>query len=85
MSILIWNGNLIDMEKNVNDALERTRLNSTIHVLQAEVEYLSLERTRLLEDVERYRKETERLQNLWYDALQYQMFPPVKVETIKLG
>lgn len=69
----------------MGDSLEITILKATIRSLETEVANLSVFNTRLLQDADRYRNETERLQNLWYDACANQIFPPVQVQTIKMN
>lgn len=70
---------------DVKDPLEITILKATIRSLESEVANLAMFNGRLLQDLDRYRNEAERLQNLWYKALAQQIFPPVQVQTIKMN
>lgn len=69
----------------MKDNLETHRLRATNQGFELANKYLWEDRQILIAEIERYRKEVERLQNLWYEALANQIFPPVQVQTIKMN
>lgn len=69
----------------MKDKIEEHKLRATVQSFELANKYLWEDRKVLLAEIERYRKEIERLQNLWYEACANQIFPPVQVQTIKMN
>jgi len=69
----------------MKDKLEMHRLRTTVQSFEISNKFLWEDRQVLVAEIERYRKEVERLQNLWYEACANQIFPPVQVQTIKMN